>query len=93
MQIENIDKQLDLISKIIKIALQLGVGIGALIILIYSGRVGYYPTGLTIGDGLLFIAVALSFGFSYSIVVFFLFCTAIALTPFRCFSIELSPDV
>lgn len=81
MQLEEVEKQLDLIQKIITIALQFGVGIGAIIILIYSCKVGYYPSGLTVGDGLFFIAVALSFGFSYSIVAFFLFCTAIVLTP------------
>lgn len=82
VQVEEIEKQLDLITKALKIALQLGIGIGALIILIYCGRVGYYPLGLTIGDGLVFVAVALSFGFSYSIIVFFLFCTAVVLTTF-----------
>ncbi|AKX54624.1 hypothetical protein AKN90_02075 [Thiopseudomonas alkaliphila] len=82
MQLEDIEKQLELIPKVLKIALQFGIGIGALIILIYCGGIGYYPSGLTVGDGLLFVAVALSFGFSYSIVVFFLFCTAIVLTPF-----------
>jgi hypothetical protein len=82
VKLEAIEKQLDIIPKIIKVALQLGIGLGALIIVIYSGRVGYYPSGLTVGDSLLFIAVALSFGFSYSIVVLLLFCTAIALTPF-----------
>ncbi|MBB1273492.1 hypothetical protein [Psychromonas sp. SR45-3] len=82
MQFEEIEKQLDLIPKVLKIAMQFGLGVGALIILVYCGGVGYYPSGLTVGDGLLFIAVALSFGFSYSIVVFLLFCTAIVLTPF-----------
>ena len=37
MQHEEISKQLDLISKAIKIALQFGIGIGALIMLIYCG--------------------------------------------------------
>ncbi len=82
MQFENIERQLDLIQKVLKILLQLGIGVGSLIILIYCGGIGYYPSGLTIGDGLIFIAVALSFGFSYSIVVFFLFCTAIVPTLF-----------
>lgn len=79
---QNLEKQLEIIPKILKVALQLGIGVGALIIIIYSGKVGYYPSGLTIGDGLLFIAVALSFGLSYSIVVLVLFCTAVLLTPF-----------
>lgn len=82
VRMEEIEKQLDLVPKLIKISLQIGIGVGALIILVYCGGVGYYPSGLTIGDGLLFIAVALSFGFSYSILVLFLFCTAVALTPF-----------
>ncbi|MDB2705514.1 hypothetical protein N9Y67_03120 [Pseudomonadota bacterium] len=79
---QNLEKQLEIIPKILKVALQLGIGIGALIIIIYSGKVGYYPNGLTIGDGLLFIAVAFSFGLSYSIVVLVLYCTVILLTPF-----------
>ena len=79
---QNLEKQLEIIPKILKVALQLGIGVGALIIIIYSGKVGYYPNGLTIGDGLLFIAVALSFGLSYSIVVLILYCTAVLLTPF-----------
>ncbi len=48
MQLEELKKQLDLVSEILKIALQ-------------------------------FIAAALSFAFSYSIVIFLLFCTAIFL--------------
>lgn len=78
---QNLEKQLEIIPKILKVALQLGIGVGALIIIIYSGKVGYYPNGLTIGDGLLFIAVALSFGLSYSIVVLVLYGAAVLLTP------------
>lgn len=82
MQLESLEKQLDVLIQIIKISLQLSIGVGALIILIYCGGIGYYPSGLTAGDGLVFIAAALSFGFFYSIIVLFLFCTAIVLTPF-----------
>jgi len=82
VRFEEADEQLDLILKLIKLALQSSIAIGGLLIFIYCGRIGSFPSGLTVGDGLLFIAVTLSFGFSYSIAVFFLFCTAIMLTPF-----------
>lgn len=89
MKLLAVGEQLDITSKIIKISLQLGAGIGALIIIIYTAKVGYYPSGLTIGDGLLFIAVALSFGLCYSMVVFMLYSTAFALTPvWRAFHIR-----
>ncbi|MCE9662976.1 hypothetical protein LY622_05940 [Halomonas sp. M5N1S17] len=77
MKLAEIETQLNMISKMLKVSLQLGMGIGLLIILIYSGGVGYYPSGLTVGDGILLIAVALVFGLVYSVVVLLLFCVSI----------------
>ena len=81
MNLSGIEDILDLLQKTIKIVLQFGIGVGALIIIIYTSRAGYYPTGLTAGDALLFVAATLGFWFSYSMVVFILFCTAVTLSP------------
>ncbi|OOE83848.1 hypothetical protein BZG73_10700 [Salinivibrio siamensis] len=81
MNYECENNKIDLTSKIIRLIFQFFVSAGVLVVLFYCGRIGYYPTGLTVGDGLIFVAVALSFGFTYSMVVFMLYCTSIALTP------------
>ncbi|MCG8669374.1 MAG: hypothetical protein MI867_08155 [Pseudomonadales bacterium] len=66
----------------LKYVLQLSIAVGLFILFFYVLRVGHYPTGITIGDGLLFVAIALCFGFLYSIISGLLFCIVITLTPF-----------
>jgi len=82
LSIEEVEKALDLIPKVLKIVFQFAIAVGTIIVILYAGRVGYYPSGLTFGDTLLFIAVAISFGFSYTLVVFILFCTSDVLLSF-----------
>jgi len=41
---------------------------GILVTLIYCGTIGYFPTGLTLGDALFFVAASLSFVLMYSLI-------------------------
>lgn len=59
---DNLDKLFSLLFKLVLTS-------GVLIIFSYSISIGYYPAGLTLGDGLLFIAATLAFGLIYSLMV------------------------
>lgn len=41
---------------------------GILVTLIYCGTIGYFPTGLTLGDALFFVVASLSFVLMYSLI-------------------------
>lgn len=78
---EDLNKYLGTANLIARVALQVGIAVGVLITIIYSGSIGYYPAGLTIGDVLFFVAASLSFSFSYALVVFVLLSAGITLSP------------
>lgn len=81
MSIEELKKYLGVIPAIMKVALKLAIAVGAIAILGYCGIIGYYPYGIEIGDSLFFVWIALSFGFTYTLIAFFLLCIGIATLP------------
>lgn len=66
------DKNIEAASRALGLLFKLGVGAGALLMFAYCSSIGFYPTGVEVGDGLFFVAIALCFGFSYTLVVMFL---------------------
>ncbi len=81
MKLEDLEKPVEVISAIAKLTLQLGISIGVLTIIVYCGRIDYYPTGVTIGDSLLFIAASLAVSFTYTLVVLAFFSAGLTLSP------------
>lgn len=81
MKLKELEKLLAVASMFAKVAVQVGISIGVLAIIIYCGRIDYYPTGVSIGDSLLFIAASLAASLTYALVVFGLFSTGIVLSP------------
>jgi hypothetical protein len=79
--IEELKRYLEVIPEIMRVALKLAIAVGAIAILVYCGIIGYYPYGIEIGDGLFFVWIALSFGFTYTLLAVFLLCTGIASLP------------
>jgi uncharacterized membrane protein len=67
------------LGKILKLASTVGIILGAVIVVAYSHSVEFYPVGLTIGDGLFFLWVILTFGFYYTILTLVLFGAAIGI--------------
>jgi len=69
------------VMKLFKLASLLSAVFGALLAMLYFLKITYFPVGLTVGDTLFFIAVAIVFGFIY-----FVFVALIAyslVTPLR----------
>lgn len=60
-----------MIDKLLNISFKVGVLLGGAVLLIYCWRIGYFPSDVTVGDGLLFIILAISFGGVYT---FFVSC-------------------
>lgn len=81
MKLEELEKPVEVILSITKLAFQIGISLGVLVIIIYCGRIDYYPTGVTIGDSLLFMAAGLATSFTYALVVLALFSAGLALSP------------
>ena len=59
---EIIKTQIEIIKNGLYIAFILGISFGAIILIIYCGSIGYFPSGVSVGDAFLFASVALSFG-------------------------------
>ena len=76
-------KTLDMIIKAVTIIFFLFFIVGGIVVLSYCIRIGYFPTGIDVGDSLFFISVALRFTFLY--VVFVICISAMSLFLFRFF--------
>ena len=70
-KIEKLDKKLDVIGKILSLAFKLGVVVGGAVLLFYCWKIGYFPQDASVGDGLLFILLAIAFSGAY---LFFVVC-------------------
>lgn len=68
---EKLEKKLDVIEKILSLAFKFGVAIGSAVLLFYCWKIGYFPQDISVGDGLLFILLAIAFGGAY---LFFVVC-------------------
>lgn len=73
IDIKRIDEILELASKLFKVASQIVVGVGALLVFFYCGRIRYFPTGISLGDSIFFIWASIAFGIIYSIWVYVLY--------------------
>ncbi|WP_410922208.1 hypothetical protein [Pseudomonas aeruginosa] len=57
------------LSKLAGTALKFSIALGSACVIIYALRIGHFPQGLTLGDGLLFLLAASCFGFVYAMFV------------------------
>lgn len=78
-RIKNTAEVCESLGKILKLASTVGIILGAIVVVAYSHNVEFYPVGLTIGDGLFFLWVILTFGFYYTILTLVLFGAAIGI--------------
>ncbi|QSV45300.1 hypothetical protein [Geobacter benzoatilyticus] len=74
--------QIETALKIGGFIVKTATAIGALLLLIYCSRIGFYPSGVTLGDTLLFVFFSLGFCFAYGILFYLLFCMGCLFTPF-----------
>ena len=63
-------------GNILRLAAQLGIGLGSAILFLYCIKIRYLPSGLSFGDGLLFIWIAILYGLLNLIVCLSIFFTA-----------------
>lgn len=56
-------EDLEKINEMLKIAFKANLIIGGLVMMSYYYLIGFFPYDLSVGDGLLFIGVAIAFGF------------------------------
>ncbi len=61
--------QVDSISKYLSLLFKLSTLLGAFCFVLYCYRLNYFPTGVTIGDSLLFIIFAASFSLVYGFII------------------------
>ncbi len=67
------------ISESISVISKVGFFLGAVIILIYCSMIGFYPQGLTLGDGAFIGFVFLSFGFLAALFIFLFSISSLSL--------------
>ncbi|MEZ8321693.1 hypothetical protein [Vibrio splendidus] len=61
----NISDKFDSMTKGLTLAFKVSTAFGVTIALYYCFSLSYYPKGLTLGDGIFFVALSLVFGFIY----------------------------
>ncbi|EMB48610.1 Uncharacterised protein [Vibrio mimicus] len=61
----NISDKFDNMTKGLTLAFKVSTAFGVTIVLYYCFSLSYYPKGLTLGDGIFFVALSLVFGFIY----------------------------
>jgi len=81
MDIDEFEKPLPIINEALKLSLYISTSIGVLITLIYCGNIDYYPSGITAGDTIFFIAATLGFSFLYILITFLLHSVGILISP------------
>lgn len=57
----------DSLMKVAGAAVKLSIALGSACVILYSIRIGHFPQGLTLGDGLLLLLAAGCFGFLYTL--------------------------
>ncbi|MCO5787030.1 hypothetical protein DHB74_11760 [Pseudomonas sp. G11-1] len=67
--ISSLESTADSLLKLTGAALKFSIGLGSACVIIYALRVGHFPQGLTLGDGLLFLLAASCFGVVYAMFV------------------------
>lgn len=72
-------EQAEKTNEILKILFKISLIIGVLAMISYCYLIGFFPYDLSIGDGLLFIGVALSFGFVYIFLISLFSCVGFKL--------------
>lgn len=75
------DKSLDIFSKSLSLLFKIAVLLGGGCFLGYSLKIGSFPEGITVGDGLTFIFVFLCFGFLYLLFVGSITALGLGLRP------------
>lgn len=63
--ISSLESTAETLLKLTGTALKFSIALGSACVIIYALRVGHFPQGLTLGDGLLFLLAASCFGFVY----------------------------
>ena len=67
--LSSFESAMDSLMKVAGAAIKLSIALGSACVILYSIRIGHFPQGLALGDGLLFLLTAGCFGFLY---VFFM---------------------
>ncbi len=74
--------KLEIVDKSLGIAAKLGITIGSMVLLYYCWSIDFFPRDVSVGDGLLFIFVAIGFGVVYLFFVASITSLGILLRPF-----------
>jgi len=78
---EQIGKSVEALLKAMTFFSKIGILAGGICVLGYFLRIGHFPQGLTIGDGLLFMLTAVCFGIIYLLFVVSLVSLGVVMSP------------
>jgi hypothetical protein len=75
------DKNIDLITKVLSLASKIAILIGGACVFVYSVSINHFPRELSVGDGVLFIFAAACFGLFYSCFAACLVAFGVCISP------------
>lgn len=80
-KVSEIKDKIDIANNLLNLVFKLGVALGGGVFVLYCWRIGYFPQDVSVGDGLLLILLAVTFGGFYLFFVACLICLGIMLRP------------
>lgn len=81
LNFDQLGKNIEGLLKVMTLASKMGILVGGICISAYSLKIGHFPQGLTIGDGLLFMLAAACFGIIYIFFVGSLVSLGVTVSP------------
>lgn len=81
LNFDQLSKNIEGLLKVMTLASKAGILLGGICISAYSLKIGHFPQGLTIGDGLLFMLAAACFGMIYVFFVASLVSLGVTMSP------------
>ncbi|RMJ02938.1 hypothetical protein DOQ08_02403 [Marinobacter litoralis] len=81
MDRDQLEQNIELLGKVIALAFKVGVLTGGAVLLFYCLRIDHFPSSVSVGDGLLFILVAVAFSGIYLFLTVCLTSLGLVLRP------------
>ncbi|MCV2219013.1 hypothetical protein [Thauera sp. Sel9] len=76
-----LESTIESLSKIAGSVFKFSIALGGICVVIYALRVGHFPQGISLGDGLLFLLAAACFGLVYALFVICMLSLGIFMSP------------
>lgn len=79
--VSSLEASIERFSKLANVGFKFSLALGSICVIVYALRIGYFPQGLSLGDGLLLLIAAGCFGVVYALFVGCILSLGVSLSP------------